>query len=127
MSRIYSNHELRVKERNRREALEREAEIAKNKLSEYERDKIANEIEDKYGIRKYKAMCGEMYTFMPEETFKAVVETVFRQLEVKKVLANNNNLSDEARTIIKYLIEPTLKLEYYDIVNIPCTIDLKEP
>ena len=118
---------MRVKERNRREALEREAEIAKNKLSEYERDKIANEIEDKYGIRKYKAMCGEMYTFMPEETFKAVVETVFRQLEVKKVLANNNNLSDEARTIIKYLIEPTLKLEYYDIVNIPCTIDLKEP
>ena len=127
MSRIYSNHELRIKERNRREALEREATIARNKLSEYERDKIANEIEDKYGIRKYKAMCGEIYTFMPEETFIAVVETVFRQLEIKKVLANSNSLSDETRTFIEYLIEPALKLDYYDIVNIPCTIDLNEP
>lgn len=127
MSRIYSNHELRIRERNRREALEREASIAKNKLSEFEREKIAAEIEDKYSIRKYKDMCGNMYTFMPETTFKAVVETVFRQLEIKKILTTSENLSEDAKTLIKYLIEPALKLDYYDIVNIPCTIDLKEP
>ena len=127
MSRKFTNHEIRFHQKEKIQALEMTRQLESEQLSNTEREIIAEQIEAKYGIRKYKAYDSAVYTIMPEETFKAVLSSAFRQLEVKKILAVTENLPFQARALIEYLIEPTLKLDYYELIDTPCVYDLKEP